>query len=226
MELGKQNLALKYGEAKKQLYQSERTGEQNSIDTDVDSIRLRYEGTKDLPAGVNRKYLKFAGIFIGDEGKPEVIAALENAVAGPRSKLKNRMIPFLNSPLVSFQHKLCILQAAAGERSLFGFLARGQSKEQALSAFWHAENLFRDTYEQLLMQPKGTFHPSHPGKHKEQSELPRHHGGNNLPTLINLQEPAAAGAMVGIIDLLAQCKLLAPEARGPLQWHLCTSARL
>ena len=32
--------------------------------------------------------------------------------------------------------------------------------------------------------------------------------------------------MVGIIDLLAQCKLLAPEARDPLQWHLCTSARL
>ena len=57
MELGKQNLALKYGEAtrKKQLYQSERTGGQNSIDTDVDAIRLRYEpeGTKHLPAGVN-----------------------------------------------------------------------------------------------------------------------------------------------------------------------------
>ena len=52
------SLALKYGEAKKQLYQSEtrRTGEQNSIDTDVDVIRLRYEGTKHLPAGVNRNY--------------------------------------------------------------------------------------------------------------------------------------------------------------------------
>ena len=114
MELGKQNLALKYGEAKKQLYQSERTGEQNSIDADVDTIRLasRYEGTKHLPAGVNRNYLKFAGIFIGDEGK--VIVALENAVAGPRSKLKDRMIPFLNSPLVSFQHKLCILQFNSG----------------------------------------------------------------------------------------------------------------
>ena len=32
MELGKLNLALKYGEAKKQLYQSERTGDQTSID--------------------------------------------------------------------------------------------------------------------------------------------------------------------------------------------------
>ena len=69
MELGKRNLALKYGEAKKQLYQSERTGEQSSIDTDVDTIRLRYEGTKHLPAGVNRSYLKFAGIFIGNEDK-------------------------------------------------------------------------------------------------------------------------------------------------------------
>jgi hypothetical protein len=36
----------------------------------------------------------------------------------------------------------------------------------------------------------------------EQAELPRHHGGYNMPTLENLQEPAAAGAMVGIIDLL------------------------
>jgi hypothetical protein len=35
MELGKENLALKYGEAKKQLYQSKRTGIQISIDTDV-----------------------------------------------------------------------------------------------------------------------------------------------------------------------------------------------
>ena len=105
-------------------------------------------------------------------------------------------------------------------------VSRGQSKEQALSAFWHAENLFRDTYEQLLMQPKGTFHPSHPGKHKAQSELTRHHGGYNLPALVNLHEPAAAGAMVGIMDLLAQCKLLAPEARDPQQWYMCTSARL
>jgi hypothetical protein len=54
MELGKKNLApsLKYGEAKKQLYQSERTADQASIDTDVDVIRLRHEGTRTLnPAG-------------------------------------------------------------------------------------------------------------------------------------------------------------------------------
>jgi hypothetical protein len=78
MELGKGNLALKYGEAKKQLYQSERTGAQTSIDTDVDMIRLRlgHEGTKILPAGVNRNYLKFAGICIGNEGKVSHGAAL------------------------------------------------------------------------------------------------------------------------------------------------------
>ena len=81
-----------------------------------------------------------------------MIVALENAVPGPRSKLKTRMIPFLGSPLVSFQHKLCILQSAAGERSLFGFLARGQPEpeskepEQAHSAFWHAENLFTESH--------------------------------------------------------------------------------
>ena len=86
-----------------QSYQSERTGDQSSIDTqaDVDTIRLRHEGTKHLPAGVNRRFLKFAGIFIGKEDK--VSTALENAVAGPRSKLVNRMVPFLNSPLVRLQ---------------------------------------------------------------------------------------------------------------------------
>ena len=97
MELGKENLALKYGEAKKQLYQSERTADQASIDTDVDVIRLRHEGTKILPAGVNRECLKFAGICIGNEGK--VSAALVKAVTAGRSKLRKRMIPFLNSAL-------------------------------------------------------------------------------------------------------------------------------
>ncbi len=120
---GRENLALKYGEAKKQLYQAERSGDhwQASIDSDVDVIRLRHEGTQILPAGVNRNCLKFAGIFtMGDPGKVSV--ALERAVAGPRSKLTNRMVPFLNSPLVNLQpeNKLCILHhdAAAGERSL------------------------------------------------------------------------------------------------------------
>ena len=82
-----------------------------------------------MRAGVNRNYLKFAGIFIGNEDK--VITALENTVAGPRSKLISRMLPFLNSPLVKLQSKLCILQHAAGERTLCGYLARGQSKAQA-----------------------------------------------------------------------------------------------
>ena len=47
-----------------------------------------------------------------------------------------------------------------------------------------------------------------------------------MPTLRSLHEPAAAGAMVGIIDLLAQCKLLEAEERDPQQWYKCTSARL
>ena len=102
-------LGLKYGEAKKQLYQSARTGDQASIDSDIDVIRLRHKGTAILQAGVNRNFLKFAGICIGDTDK--VSEALVNAVAGPRSKLRTRMIPFLNSPLVKLQHKLCIMQS-------------------------------------------------------------------------------------------------------------------
>jgi hypothetical protein len=224
MELGKEKLALKYGEAKKQLYQSERTGAQTSIDTDVDVIRLRHEGTKILPAGVNRDFLKFAGIRIGNEGK--VSAALVKAVTGDRSKLRNRMLPFLNSSLVTLQNKLVILQRAAGERSLYNHLARGHSEEQAREAFEQAEILFSNTYEALLQQPAGTFHPGQPGRHKEQAELPRHYGGYNMPTLRNLHEPAAAGAMVGIINLLGQCKLLGAEEKDPQQWYKCTSARL
>jgi hypothetical protein len=86
MELGRQKLALKYGEAKKLLYQSTRTEDQDSIDSDVNVIRLRYEGTKILPAGVNHDSLfQFAGIVIGD--KDMVSDALLKAVAGPNSKL-------------------------------------------------------------------------------------------------------------------------------------------
>ncbi len=74
---------------------------------------------------------------MGNKGK--VSAALVRAVTGPRSKLNNRMIPFLNlnSPLVTLQNKLAILQSAAGERSLCGYLlvARGHSAEQAREAF-------------------------------------------------------------------------------------------
>jgi hypothetical protein len=127
---------------------------------------------------------------------------------------------------VILQNKFCILQLAAGERSLCGYLARGQSKEQTRRAFEEGDILFRATYEKLLQQLAGTFHPGQPARHKEQAELPRHHGGYNLPTLVNLHEPAAAGAMVGIIGLLGQCKLLEAEARDPQQWYKCTSARL
>ena len=64
--------------------------------------------------------------------------------------MKNRMVPFLNSPLVKLQSKLCILQQAAGERSLFCHLARGQSKEQARRAFERAEIIFSSTYESFF----------------------------------------------------------------------------
>ncbi len=52
-----------------------------------------------------------------------------------------------------------------------------------------------------------------------------------MPTLENLQEPAAAGAMVGIIDLLAQCSLsllgaAEKKPEDPMQWCKCTSPRL
>ncbi len=176
-------------------------------------IRLRHEGTKILPAGVNGEYLKFAGICIGNEGK--VSAALVKAVTGERSKLRKRMIPFLNSPLVTLQNKLVILQWAAGERSLCNSLARGHSEEQARAAFEQAEILFSNTYEELLQLPAGTFHPGQPGRHKEQAELPKHYGGYNMPTLRNLHEPAAAGAMVGIIDLLGSASCWEPR-RGTL----------
>ncbi len=165
-----------------------------------------------------------------NEGK--VSAALVKAVTGDRSKLPvtNRMIPFLTSPLVTLQNKLVILQEAAGERSLYNLnhLARGHSEEQAREAFERAETLFSNTYEQLLQQPAGTFHPGQPGRHKEQAELPRHYGGYNKPTLRNLpvHEPARAGAMVGIIGLIGQCELLGAEERDPQQWYKCTSARL
>ncbi len=108
-----------------------------------------------------------------------------------------------------------------------GYFARGQTKEEAIRALQQADILFREIYERPLKQPAGTQHqafdPSQPGRHKEHAELPRFVGGYNagdLPTLVNLHEPAAAGAMVGITGLLAQCTLLAVESRR------CTSARL
>ena len=140
------------------------------------------------------------------------------------------MIPFLDSPLVKLQHKfrVCILQRAAGPRSLCCHLARGQSKEQTRRAFEEGDTLYRATYEKLLQQPAGTFQPGQPGRHMEQAELPRHQGGYNMPSLKNLQAPAAAGAMVGIIDLLAQCNLLEAEERDPVamaQVHISSTKR-
>ncbi len=69
-----------------------------------------------------------------------------------------------------------------------GHYARGQSKEQAGSAFELADVLFRDSdiYQRLLKQPAGTFDPGQPARHKEQAELPRFLGGYNLPTLVSL----------------------------------------
>ncbi len=66
---------------------------------------------------------------MGNKGK--VSAALVKAVTGPRSKLRNRMIPFLNSPLVTvtIQNKFVILQLAAGEGSLCGYLRLARSLE-------------------------------------------------------------------------------------------------
>jgi hypothetical protein len=74
MQLGRENLPLKYGEAKKQPSQSKRTADQVSVDSDVNVIWLQHEGIKILPAGVNRDHwhLKFAGIFIGDPDKVSV----------------------------------------------------------------------------------------------------------------------------------------------------------
>ena len=89
-QLGKRNLALKYGEAKKRLWQSERTGDHRaSIDSDVDAPRLNHEGTRHLPlaAGVNRGCLKFAGTYIGEPSK--VSGALKKSVQC-RSKLETQ----------------------------------------------------------------------------------------------------------------------------------------
>jgi hypothetical protein len=93
-QLGKRNLALKYGEAKKRLWQSERTGDHRaSIDSDVDALRLNHEGTRHLPlaAGVNRGCLRFAGTYIGEPSK--VSGALKKSRppfnAGPNSRLSS-----------------------------------------------------------------------------------------------------------------------------------------
>jgi hypothetical protein len=102
--------------------------------------------------------------------KPKIQAALENAMAGPHSKLRKRMIPFLTLGVASAQ-----AQHPAVERSLAGHFVRGQSKEQVDSAIQLADTcaLFRKPNEAPLKQPAGTFDPGQPGGHLEQSQFPR-----------------------------------------------------
>ena len=108
-----------------------------------------------LVGKVTRTCVRFAGAYIGT--LKFVQEALKKAVAGPNSKLRQRMIPFARSSLVSAQHKLAILHRAAGGRTLVGFLARAQSAEQVAEAFELGDELFRRMYETLLQQPEGTF---------------------------------------------------------------------
>ena len=55
--------------------------------------------------------------------------ALKKAVAGQNSKLRQRMVPFARSSLVSTQHKLAILHRAAGGRTLV-YRPSGESTER------------------------------------------------------------------------------------------------
>ena len=66
--------------------------------------------------------VRFAGAQIG--ALRYVQDALRRTVAGPNSKLRQRMVPFARSSLVSTQHKLAILHLAAGPggRKLVGYL--------------------------------------------------------------------------------------------------------
>jgi hypothetical protein len=121
-------------------------------------IRLPHAGTIHLPAGVNRDYLNFAGIFIGETSKVSEALQKARAVAGPRSNLRNCMIRFLNSPLVSLQHRLCIMHFAGGQRPLVNHFARGQTKEQGLQG-------------SQCFSLRRAFDPGQPGRHKEQAEL-------------------------------------------------------
>ena len=100
----------------------------------------QHEGTISLAGRVCRTCVRFAGAYIGT--LRHVQKALERAVAGPTSKLRMRMQPFLNSNLVTTQDKLSILQYAAGPRSLAGHLARVQSEIQVARAFKLGDELF------------------------------------------------------------------------------------
>jgi hypothetical protein len=225
MQLGRDELALEYGDEKKLIYQSYRTADdQASVAADVENFLPLHEGTVSLVGKVTRTCVRFAGAYIGT--LKFVQEALKKAVAGPNSKLRQRMVPFARSSLVSTQHKLAILHRAAGGRTLVGHLARAQSAEQVAEAFELGDELFRRMYETLLHQPEGTFDLGRAGKHMEQAQWPRMLGGDNFIGLPNLMRPASAGAMVGITHLLPKCNLLAAEDKDPQLWHLSNSKRL
>ncbi len=224
MQLGKDELALEYGDEKKLMYQSERTEDRASAAADVENFLPLHEGTVSLVGKVCRTCVKFAGAHIGT--LKYVREALKKTVAGPNSKLRQRMVPFARSSLVSTQHKLAILHRAARGRTLVGFLARAQSAEQVAEAFDLGDELFRRMYESLNHQPECAFDLGRAGKHMEQAQWPRMLGGDNFIGLPNLMQPASAGAMVGITHLLPKCKMLAAEDKDPQLWHMSNSKRL
>ncbi len=123
--------------------------------------------------------------------------ALKKPVAGPSSKLR-----VFSIGKYAFQKKL------ETEKSYDPPEGRARSK---LAVHFNSRMYSSVTSTKSFKQPACTSDPGQLG------ELPRFLGGYNLPTLVSWHEPAAAGAMVGITasDLLAKCKLLAVEARGP-----------
>jgi hypothetical protein len=225
MQLRRDELALEYGDEKKLIYQSYRTADdQASVAADVEKFLPLHEGTVSLVGKVTRTCVRFAGAHIGT--LKFVQEALKKTVAGPNSKLRQRMVPFTRSSLVSTQQKLAILHRAAGGRTLVGHLARAQSAEQVAEAFELGDELFRRMYETLLHQPEGTFDLGRAGKHMEQAQWPRTLGGDNFIGLPNLMKTASAGAMVGITHLLPKCNLLAAGDKDPQLWHMSNSKRL
>jgi hypothetical protein len=110
--------------SKKFIYQSYRTADDQAspVAADDESFLPLHEGTVSLVGNVTRTCVRFAGAHIGT--LKFVQEAPKKAVAGPNSKLRQRMVPFARSSLVPTQHKLAILHRAAGGRTLVGHLAR------------------------------------------------------------------------------------------------------
>jgi hypothetical protein len=150
---------------KKLIYQSYRTADdQASVAADVENFLPLYEGTVSLVGKVTRTCVRFAGAHWHIGTRKFVQEALKKAVAGPNSKLRQRMVPLARSSLVPTQHKLAILHRAAGGRTLVGHLARAQSAEQVAEAFELGDELFRRMYETQLHQPEGTFERPRKGR--------------------------------------------------------------